>query len=133
MAVRPELTPAEAADRLALAFEAARLDRIVRYLLDHGVYTMVRWWTVMTNPRVRIVARCRYVSSGLQAARGLGQPIVPRAMPSVPSTRQRMEVSASAPSFTGVAWSASVVDRGADRRRPRGRRRKPSGCSTARR
>jgi taurine--2-oxoglutarate transaminase len=21
-----------------------------RYLLDHGVYTMVRWWTVMTNP-----------------------------------------------------------------------------------
>jgi taurine---2-oxoglutarate transaminase len=23
---------------------------IDRYLLDHGVYTMVRWWTVMTNP-----------------------------------------------------------------------------------
>ena len=21
-----------------------------RYLLDHGVYTMVRWWDVMTNP-----------------------------------------------------------------------------------
>ena len=21
-----------------------------RYLLDHGVYTMVRWWNVMTNP-----------------------------------------------------------------------------------
>jgi taurine---2-oxoglutarate transaminase len=23
---------------------------IDRYLLDHGVYTMVRWWTIMTNP-----------------------------------------------------------------------------------
>ena len=23
---------------------------IDRYLLDHGVYTMVRWWDVMTNP-----------------------------------------------------------------------------------
>ena len=23
---------------------------INRYLLDHGVYTMVRWWNVMTNP-----------------------------------------------------------------------------------
>ena len=21
-----------------------------RYLLDHGVYTMVRWWSIMTNP-----------------------------------------------------------------------------------
>jgi len=23
---------------------------IDRYLLDHGVYTMIRWWNVMTNP-----------------------------------------------------------------------------------
>jgi taurine--2-oxoglutarate transaminase len=23
---------------------------IDRYLLDHGVYTMVRWWSIMTNP-----------------------------------------------------------------------------------
>jgi taurine--2-oxoglutarate transaminase len=23
---------------------------IERYLLDHGVYTMVRWWSIMTNP-----------------------------------------------------------------------------------
>jgi taurine--2-oxoglutarate transaminase len=26
------------------------MGKINRYLLDHGVYTMVRWWTVMTNP-----------------------------------------------------------------------------------
>jgi taurine---2-oxoglutarate transaminase len=24
--------------------------KVNRYLLDHGVYTMVRWWNVMTNP-----------------------------------------------------------------------------------
>jgi taurine--2-oxoglutarate transaminase len=23
---------------------------IERYLLDHGVYTMIRWWSIMTNP-----------------------------------------------------------------------------------
>jgi taurine--2-oxoglutarate transaminase len=27
---------------------------IDRYLLDHGVYTMVRWWSVMTNPPLPI-------------------------------------------------------------------------------
>jgi taurine--2-oxoglutarate transaminase len=26
------------------------MGRINRFLLDHGVYTMVRWWSVMTNP-----------------------------------------------------------------------------------
>ena len=26
------------------------MGRINRFLLDHGVYTMVRWWNVMTNP-----------------------------------------------------------------------------------
>jgi len=28
--------------------------RINRYLLDHGVYTMVRWWNVMTNPPLTV-------------------------------------------------------------------------------
>ena len=27
---------------------------INRYLLDHGVYTMVRWWNVMTNPPLTV-------------------------------------------------------------------------------
>jgi taurine---2-oxoglutarate transaminase len=26
------------------------MGKVNRYLLDHGVYTMVRWWNVMTNP-----------------------------------------------------------------------------------
>ena len=26
------------------------MGKIYRFLLDHGVYTMVRWWNVMTNP-----------------------------------------------------------------------------------
>jgi taurine--2-oxoglutarate transaminase len=26
------------------------MGKINRFLLDHGVYTMVRWWSVMTNP-----------------------------------------------------------------------------------
>jgi taurine--2-oxoglutarate transaminase len=26
------------------------MGEINRYLLDHGVYTMIRWWNVMTNP-----------------------------------------------------------------------------------
>ena len=24
------------------------------FLLDHGLYTMIRWWTVMTNPPLPI-------------------------------------------------------------------------------
>ena len=30
------------------------MGRINRFLLDHGVYTMVRWWSVMTNPPLTI-------------------------------------------------------------------------------
>ncbi len=32
------------------------MGRVNRYLLDHGVYTMVRWWNVMTNPPLCITA-----------------------------------------------------------------------------
>jgi taurine--2-oxoglutarate transaminase len=32
------------------------MGRINRYLLDHGVFTMVRWWNVMTNPPLCITA-----------------------------------------------------------------------------
>jgi taurine--2-oxoglutarate transaminase len=30
------------------------MGKINRYLLDHGVYTMVRWWNVMTNPPLTV-------------------------------------------------------------------------------
>ena len=26
------------------------MGRVNRYLVEHGVWTMVRWWSVMTNP-----------------------------------------------------------------------------------
>ena len=32
------------------------MGKVNRYLLDHGVYTMVRWWNVMTNPPLCITA-----------------------------------------------------------------------------
>ena len=33
------------------------MGRVNRFLLDHGVYTMVRWWQVMTNPPLIIDER----------------------------------------------------------------------------
>lgn len=54
------------------------MQAIERYLLDHGVYTMFRWWSIMTNPPLCIdEERLAEAFAVLDEALAIGDRVVP--------------------------------------------------------